>query len=126
MEYIKQTLVILLVSTIGEALHFILPFPIPGSIYGMVLLFFSLCMGFIKINQVKRIGKILLDVMPILFIPSAVGIISQFEQIKTIWIQVVIVTIITTIVTMVITGLTTQAIIRLNKGKEAHDDDVSK
>lgn len=126
MKYIRQILVILLFSTIGELIYYFLPFPIPGNIYGMIALFLSLCLGIVKIEQIKGVGRFLLDLMPILFIPSAVGIISQFDQIKKIWIQVIAVTITTTIITMGVTGLATQAIIRVNKRKEADDDDISK
>ena len=104
----------------------LIPLPIPGSIYGMVLLFILLCLGFVKIDQVKRVGKLLLDVMPILFIPSAVGIISEIDQIKQIWLQVIIITIVTTIITMGITGITTQAVIRYKQRKEADNDELSK
>lgn len=116
---------ILLISLIGEALNYLIPLPIPGSIYGMVLLFILLCLGFVKLDQVKRVGKLLLDIMPILFIPSAVGIISEIEQIKQIWLQVIITTIVTTIITMSVTGITTQAVIRHKQRKEADKDDIS-
>ena len=39
MKYIKQFFIILLISFLGEALHALLPLPIPASIYGIVLLF---------------------------------------------------------------------------------------
>lgn len=126
MEYIKQALIILLISLIGEAFNYLIPLPIPGSIYGMVLLFILLCLGFVRINQVKRVGKLLLDIMPILFIPSAVGIVSELVQIKQIWLQVIIITIVTTIITMGITGITTQAVIRHKQRKEADKDELSK
>lgn len=125
MEHVKQALIILLISTIGEALNFLIPLPIPGSIYGMVLLFILLCLGIVKIEHVKRVGKILLDIMPLLFIPSAVGIISEIDQIKELWLQVIITTIVTTIITMGVTGLTTQAMIRHKRRKEADNDDLS-
>ena len=42
MKYLKQFTIILILSFIGEALHEILPFPVPGNIYGIVLLLFLL------------------------------------------------------------------------------------
>ena len=38
MKFVKQFLIILGISFAGEALKFLLPFPIPASIYGMVIL----------------------------------------------------------------------------------------
>ena len=117
MKYIKQLMIILIISCIGELLNFFIPLPIPGSIYVMILLFILLCCGVIKLSQIKETGDFLMDIMPILFVPSAVGIISQLEHLKTIWIQIIIITIVTTFLVMGITGLITQVVIRMKRGK---------
>lgn len=83
----------------------------------MILLFILLCCGVVKLSQIKETGNFLIDIMPMLFIPSAVGIVSQLDQLKSIWIQIIIITIVTTFIVMGITGLVTQAIIRMKKGK---------
>lgn len=118
MKYLKQLLTILCVSCIGELLNYFIPLPIPGSIYGMTLLFILLCCGVVKLSQIKETGKFLIDIMPILFIPSAVGIISQFGKLKSIWLQIIIITIVTTFIVMGITGLVTQFLIRMKRGKK--------
>lgn len=112
MKYVKQFLFILIVSFIGELLNYYLPFPIPGNIYGMILMFILLMSGCIKIHQVKETAKFLIEIMPILFIPSAVGIISQIETLQSIWLQILIITIATTTIVIVISGLVTQKILR--------------
>ena len=119
MKYVKQLLIIILISFLGELLNYIIPLPVPGSIYGMILMFVLLCSGILKLEQVKKTGKFLLDIMPIMFIPSAVGIMSQFEQLKDIWFQIILITITTTIITIAVTGLSSQAIIRWKKRKES-------
>ena len=43
MKYLKQFSIILAISCLGELLSFWIPAPIPGSIYGIVLLFLGLC-----------------------------------------------------------------------------------
>lgn len=118
MKYLIQLLIILVVSCIGELLNYFIPLPIPGSIYGMILLFVLLCCGVVKLSQIKETGKFLIDIMPILFVPSAVGIISQIEQLKSIWIQIIIITIVTTFIVMGITGLVTQLLIRKKRGNK--------
>ena len=112
MIYIIQFLIILAISFIGELIKFYLPFPISGSIYGMVLLFILLVTGFIKIEQIDDTAKFLLDIMPILFIPSAVGIITKLHELQEIWWQIIIITVVTTIIVMTVSGLVTQTIIR--------------
>ena len=56
MKYIKQFLIILAISFVGELLKHFLPLPIPASIYGMVLLFTGLKTGLIKLEAVKETG----------------------------------------------------------------------
>lgn len=121
MKYIKQSIVILLISFFGELLNYFIPLPIPSSIYGMILMFILLCIGVIKLNHIKEVSKFLIDIMPMLFIPSAVRIIAQVDQLKSIWLQIIIITIVTTVITMVVTGITSQAIIRTKKRKKVDE-----
>lgn len=57
MKYIRQFLIILAISFIGELLKYVLPLPIPASIYGMAILFVCLMTGWIKLEAVKETGK---------------------------------------------------------------------
>ena len=45
MKYLHQFLLILAISFMGELLKEVLPFPVPASIYGMVILFVGLLSG---------------------------------------------------------------------------------
>ena len=54
MKYLKQFLIILVISLIGELLNKLLPLPVPASIYGMVILFIGLLSGVIKLSSVKE------------------------------------------------------------------------
>ena len=38
MKYVRQFLIILLISFLGEVLYEVLPLPIPASVYGLVLM----------------------------------------------------------------------------------------
>ena len=38
MKYIKQLAIILAVTAVGEILKYLLPLPVPASIYGLVLM----------------------------------------------------------------------------------------
>ena len=42
MKYVKQFVIIIAISFIGEFLKYVLPLPVPASIYGMVLMFAAL------------------------------------------------------------------------------------
>ena len=49
MKYIKQFILILAISFAGELRKYLLPLPVPASIYGMVLMFLALLTGVIKL-----------------------------------------------------------------------------
>lgn len=115
MKYFKQFLIILFISFIGEALKMLLPLPIPASIYGMVLLFAGLVSGVIPLDSVKDAGKFLIEIMPVMFIPAGVGLMTSFGTLKTIIVPVIIITVITNITVMLATGRVSQAIIRKSK-----------
>ena len=65
------------ISLIGEILNKLLPLPVPASIYGMVILFAGLLSGIIKLESVKEAGSFLIEIMPVMFIPAGVGLMSS-------------------------------------------------
>lgn len=73
MKYIRQLVIILAVSFAGELLRLWIPLPIPASIYGLVLLLLGLMSGVIPVERVKDTGAFLIEILPLMFIPAAVG-----------------------------------------------------
>lgn len=118
MKYMKQIGVIATIAFIAELLYFVIPLPIPASVYGMAILFFSLCFGIIKLEMVEDVADWILSIMPIFFIAPTVGLIEAFEDIKGQLIPLVLICIISTVLVTSVTGLTAQGIIRLRKGKK--------
>lgn len=112
MKYLKQFLVILLITLIGEVLKYIIPLPIPASIYGMVILFICLMTGFIKLEDVKETGKFMIEIMPVMFIPAGVGLITSWGVLKPMLVPVCIITVVTLVTVMVATGKLSQIVIR--------------
>lgn len=117
MKYLKQFMIILSISLIGEILHAILPLPIPASIYGIILLFVLLVSGRLSLDQVKETGKFLVEIMPVMFIPAAVGLMESWDVIRPSWLTYILVTMISTILVMGISGVVTQQIIRRKGGR---------
>ena len=79
MKHLRQFGIILAVSFIGELLNYAIPLSIPASIYGLVLMFVCLCMKWIKLEDVKETAVFLIEIMPLMFIPAAVGLITSWE-----------------------------------------------
>ena len=117
MKYIRQFGIILLITFIGEIMHELIPIPVPAGIYGIVLLFIGLKTGIVTLSEVKDASKFLIQIMPLMFIPAAVGLIDTWEVLSPSWLQFVIVTVVTTVVVMAVSGLATQAVIRLRSRK---------
>ena len=116
MKYVKQFAIILLISLAGEMMSFILPLPVPASIYGLVLMLFSLLTGLIKLDAVRDTACFLIEIMPIMFIPPAVGLMASWDVIQANLVAYLIIAAVTTIVVMAVSGLVTQAV--LKKGKK--------
>lgn len=115
MKYVRQFLIIMLFSFIGEGLNYIIPLPIPASIYGLVLLFVSLMTGIIKLDDVRDVGRFLIEIMPIMFVPAGVGLMTSWNVLKPQLIPVIVIMIVSTILVMGIAGKMTEFVIRRNK-----------
>lgn len=112
MRYVRQFLIILAISLAGEILKYILPLPIPASIYGMAILFTALMTGIIRLDSVRETGRFLIEIMPVMFIPAGVGLMDSWGDLKPILLPVAVITVVTSITAMGATGLLSQMVIR--------------
>lgn len=122
MKYLKQFIIIIAISFIGEILKMIIPLPVPPSIYGMIILFILLQTGILKLSSVKETGKLLIEIMPIMFIPAGVGLITSWELLRPLLIPIGFITIVSLILVMVLSGRITQRVIRSNKSTKGEND----
>ena len=118
MKSIKQFGIILAISFIGEIMNYLIPLPVPASIYGLVLMLLCLHFGIVHIDSVKDSGKFLIEIMPLMFIPAAVGLIESWKTIGSKIGTYLIITVLSTIFVMIVAGHTTQAFIRFSKSKD--------
>lgn len=118
MKFIKQFGIILAISFIGEIMNYLIPLPVPASIYGLVLMLLCLHFGIVHIDSVKDSGKFLIEIMPLMFIPAVVGLIESWKTIGSKIGTYLIITVLSTIFVMIVAGHTTQAFIRFSKSKD--------
>lgn len=111
MKFLKQFGIILGVTFAGELLRAVLPFPIPVSIYGLLLLLFLLATHILPLSAVQDTGKFLIEIMPVLFVPAAVGLLDNWPALQAILLPVSVITVVTTIFVMGVAGLVTQAVL---------------
>lgn len=110
MKYIKQFAIILLFTFIGEFLHAFLPLPIPASIYGLTLLFLALKFKLIAFDSVKDTGFFLIEIMPVMYIPAAVGLLESKDILAPVWVPYLVITLVSTVLVMAVAGLVTQQV----------------
>ena len=125
MKFIKQFGVILAISFIGEIMNYLIPLPVPASIYGLVLMFLALETGILKLEQVRETAKYLIEIMPLMFIPAGVGLLEAWGDLKPIWIQVILIMMISTIAVIGISGRVTQMVIRLERKRKGRHHEGS-
>jgi holin-like protein len=115
LKLFKQFTIIIALSFIGEVLHALIPFPIPASIYGILLLFLLLEQKTLQVDEVKEVADFLIFIMPLLFIPAAVGLIDAWNELRSSLTAYVTIIIAVTLIVMVATGRITQWFLRLSR-----------
>ena len=118
MKYLKQICLIILFSFLGEVCRAVIPFPIPASIYGMVLLFGALALKIVKLDQVREGGSFLVSLLPVLFVAPAVGLMDYWSQLKDAVLPLVVIVLATTVITFAVSGAVTQWLVGRKKGGE--------
>lgn len=117
MKYIRQFCIILVVSFLGELLNTLIPLPVPASIYGLVLMLLLLCCKVLRVEDVHETSTFLIEIMPLMFIPAAVGLITSVDVLRANLAAYIVITVVSTFLVMAVTGLVTQAVIRRGRGK---------
>ena len=118
MKYFKQFGIIAGVSFVGELLYAVLPFPIPASVYGLVLMVILLMTKIVKLDMIEETANFMISMMGIFFIPSSVGLMNSFGVMRGSVVQLLLMCVISTVVVMVVTGLVAQVIITIKQKRE--------
>ena len=115
MKYVKQFAIIASVSFVGELLNKVLPFPVPASVYGLVLMVILLLTKVVKLEMIEDAADFMISIMPIFFVPSSVGLMTSFDTLQgNVW-KVFVMCFVSTVVVSVITGHVAQLVIKLTK-----------
>ena len=119
MKYLKQFGIILFLSFLGELLHKLIPLPIPASVYGLMLLLAALCTGILQLRHVQETAAFLIEIMPVMFIPAAAGLLDSWPSLRPVWLPVVLISAVTTVAVMAVTGRVTQRLIRRDNRRKS-------
>lgn len=115
MKYVRQFVIIMLFTFLGEVLKALLPFPVPASIYGLITLLIALETKLLPLASVQDVGEFFVEIMPLTFIPAGVGLLESWGVMKPMLGSLILTVVVSTILVMAVSGLVTQGVIALRK-----------
>ena len=118
MKYLKEIAIIFGITRVGEVLNELIPLPVPAGVYGLFILLGLLCTKTVKLEDVTATGNLLLDLMPLMFIPAAVGLLEKYKELTSILIPFIVISAASTLIVMTITGKTTEFILHRQKKED--------
>lgn len=107
----------------GAVLRALFPFPIPDTIYGMVILLIGLHAGLIKLDQIDKSAQALLKHLAFYFVVPGVALMNQGSGLKKILLPLLTVSTLTTFLVMAVTALVISAVQKIlkEKGRKAYE-----
>lgn len=122
MKYIKQFLIIIFISLLGELLNLLLPLPVPATVWGMCLMFAALCTGIVKLDAVEETANFFVSIIAMLFIPYGVSLMANFDLLADYAWQIVIITFASFFGCFIAAGKTVDFIIDMKGRKEKSNE----
>ena len=121
MKYLRQFMIIMIISFVGEVLKYLIPLPVPASIYGRVIMLVLLQTNLLPLENIKEAGLFLVEIMPVMFIPAAVGLMDSWGDLKPILVPFIVITFFVTVIVMVCGGHAAQLLIRRGKKQKKEE-----
>lgn len=110
MKILKQFSILLGFLVVGQLLEELISYPIPATIYALVLLLLTLKFQFLQPKHLQETSEFLVEHMSLLFIPPTVSLMRSWSSLSKIIVPVLIMIVLSTLIVMVSTGLVTQKI----------------
>lgn len=111
-KIIRSALIILAFLYFGKWLQQVSQLPIPGSIFGLLLLFISLNFRLIPIHYLLPSGSFLLNYITLFFVPVGVGLLQYTQLLSVHWLTIVVSSVVSTVAVFISVGFIYQ---RLSK-----------
>ncbi|OCG37969.1 hypothetical protein A9G39_00635 [Gilliamella sp. Imp1-6] len=88
-SYGRGLVILTLCLWVGNIISKILPIIIPGSIIGLLILFFLLAFQLIPTCWIKNSCNLFMRYMTLLFIPAAMGIMDNYSLLLQNWVPII-------------------------------------
>lgn len=108
MAILKQFVFFLIFLLLGKALALFTP--VPAGVNSLILLFIALCLKWVKLEQLDKIGQFLLAISGFILLPLLVKGIAYKDLLMPVFWKWVFIVVVCTLLTMMATAFTVQSI----------------
>lgn len=117
---VQGLLLVLLFQLLGELSVVSLGLPLPGPVFGMLLLLLVLLNRKQVPAPLRNVADALLANLALLFVPAGVGLVLHFELLKSEWWIILLALIISSVGAAIITALVFAGLLRRQRARGAH------
>lgn len=110
---IYQSVLIGTIVLISKLIEQALPFVMPASVIGLVLMFLALSCNLIKLEQVEKVGDGLVNNIGLFFVPAGVSVINSLSLLEKHFLSDIFLIFASTLILLVSTGWMTQLVMQL-------------
>ena len=100
----------MLFYVLGEMMSLLIGKLIPGSVCGMILLFITLTLKWIRPHDVDKAASALTRNM--FFVPASIGLMHEYKILMSNWVVLLTVSVVTTLLVIVVVGVTEERLDR--------------
>ena len=101
-QLVRSIVILYIILLLGNLISHYIPVGIPGSIWGLLLLFLGLTTRIIRLEWIYLGSSLLIRYMAVLFVPVSVGIIKYYDLLVSQWKILLIPNILSTFLTLFI------------------------
>ncbi len=103
-NFLKSAAIILIFLYLGKGITAISGLPIPGAIFGLLLLFLALNLRFIRYHTMLPASSFLLSNMTLFFVPVGVGLLQYGALLSQHWLAITASSVLSTVVVLLVVG----------------------
>ena len=118
MKILRQAAIIAAVCAVAELIRYLVPLPIPASVYGLILMLLALLTGLIRPEQIETAADFLIAILPLLFVTPTVALVARLERLASLVVPILLLGIAGTTLVIGLSGRAAQAVGRHAKHTE--------
>jgi holin-like protein len=121
--FLGQLILICLIYVASEFVVTFLDLPIPGNVFGLILLFVLLLTGVVKVHYIDKAAGFLNKHLAFFYIPFGVGLMNYGDLIKTNGISILVMIVGSSIIGLIVTSGSAQYLSRkvgVKRGQSDH------